>query len=33
LTDVEKGMIIAFFHIFEKILTVAFIVNRPLSME
>ena len=31
MTDVEKGMIIAFFHIFEKISVVAKLVNRPWS--
>jgi len=31
MSDVEKGMIIAFFHIFEKISVVATLVNRPWS--
>ena len=31
MTDMEKGMIIAFFHIFEKISVVATLVNRPWS--
>jgi len=31
MTDVEKGMIIAFFHIFEKISVVATVVNWPWS--
>ena len=31
MSDVEKGMIIAFFDIFEKILVVGTLVNRPWS--
>lgn len=31
MTEVEKGMIIAFFHIIEKISVVATLVNRPWS--
>ena len=31
MTDVEKGMIIAFFNIYEKISVVAALVNRPWS--